>query len=117
MAGGCWQPRRPKLIVAQRTLWPWGNGARPHARRVAAAAVASLLGPHLLEQFTGTPFRAQADIGCVFLGLLCIDLCGNSPIADVLNLIDTGFSELDHYYRPAGLPREKQPWLASAWRR
>ena len=28
-----------------------------------------------------------------------------------------GFSELDHYYRPAGLPRENQPWLASAWRR
>jgi SAM-dependent methyltransferase len=28
-----------------------------------------------------------------------------------------GFYELDHYYRPAGLPREKQPWLASAWRR
>jgi len=28
-----------------------------------------------------------------------------------------GFSELDHYYRPAGLPREKQPWLASVWRR
>ena len=28
-----------------------------------------------------------------------------------------GFVELDHYYRPAGLPREKQPWLASVWRR
>ena len=28
-----------------------------------------------------------------------------------------GFVELTHYYRPAGLPREKQPWLASAWRR
>jgi SAM-dependent methyltransferase len=28
-----------------------------------------------------------------------------------------GFSELDHYYRPAGVPREKQPWLASVWRR
>jgi len=27
-----------------------------------------------------------------------------------------GFSELEHYYRPAGLPREQQPWLASAWR-
>jgi SAM-dependent methyltransferase len=27
------------------------------------------------------------------------------------------FSELDYYYRPAGLPREKQPWLASVWRR
>jgi SAM-dependent methyltransferase len=28
-----------------------------------------------------------------------------------------GFNELSHYYRPAGLPREKQPWLASVWRR
>jgi len=28
-----------------------------------------------------------------------------------------GFIELNHYYRPAGLPREKQPWLASVWRR
>ncbi len=27
-----------------------------------------------------------------------------------------GFSELDYYYRPAGLPREKQSWLASVWR-
>jgi len=30
---------------------------------------------------------------------------------------DAGFMELTHYYRPAGLPREQQPWLASAWRR
>ena len=28
-----------------------------------------------------------------------------------------GFIELAHYYRPEGLPREQQPWLASAWRR
>ncbi len=27
-----------------------------------------------------------------------------------------GFAELEHYYRPIGLPREQQPWLASAWR-
>jgi SAM-dependent methyltransferase len=27
-----------------------------------------------------------------------------------------GFIELEHYYRPTGLPREQQPWLASAWR-
>jgi len=27
-----------------------------------------------------------------------------------------GFVELSHYYRPAGLPREQQPWLASVWR-
>jgi len=28
-----------------------------------------------------------------------------------------GFVELIHYYRPAGLPREQQPWLASVWRK
>jgi SAM-dependent methyltransferase len=27
-----------------------------------------------------------------------------------------GFVELEHFFRPAGLPREQQPWLASAWR-
>ena len=27
-----------------------------------------------------------------------------------------GFSELEHYYRPEGLPRAEQPWLASVWR-
>ena len=28
-----------------------------------------------------------------------------------------GFMELEHYYRPPGLPREQQPWLASVWRK
>ena len=28
-----------------------------------------------------------------------------------------GFMELTHYYRPTGLPREQQPWLASVWRK
>jgi SAM-dependent methyltransferase len=28
-----------------------------------------------------------------------------------------GFLELSHYYRPAGRPREQQPWLASLWRK
>ena len=28
-----------------------------------------------------------------------------------------GFRELEHYYRPAGRPRDQQPWLASVWRR
>jgi SAM-dependent methyltransferase len=32
-------------------------------------------------------------------------------------LRDASFVELDHYYRPPGLPREQQPWLASVWRR
>lgn len=29
---------------------------------------------------------------------------------------DAGFALLDRYYRPAGLPREQQPWLATVWR-
>jgi SAM-dependent methyltransferase len=32
-------------------------------------------------------------------------------------LCGAGFQELEHYYRPTGLPREQQPWLASVWRR
>jgi len=28
-----------------------------------------------------------------------------------------GFAELTHYYRPPGLPRNQQPWLASVWRK
>lgn len=28
-----------------------------------------------------------------------------------------GFEELTHYYRPAGKPREQQPWLATVWRK
>jgi SAM-dependent methyltransferase len=30
---------------------------------------------------------------------------------------NAGFVELTHYYRPIGLPREQQPWLASVWRK
>ena len=32
-------------------------------------------------------------------------------------MFDAGFSELTQYYRPTGLPREQQPWLASVWRK
>jgi SAM-dependent methyltransferase len=28
-----------------------------------------------------------------------------------------GFVELAHYYRPPGLPRDQQPWLATVWRK
>lgn len=27
------------------------------------------------------------------------------------------FAEITHYYRPPGLPRDEQPWLASVWRK
>jgi SAM-dependent methyltransferase len=30
---------------------------------------------------------------------------------------DAGFALLDQYYRPAGLPRAEQPWLATVWRK
>ena len=32
-------------------------------------------------------------------------------------LTGAGFVELEHYYRPTGLRRAQQPWLASVWRR
>ena len=28
-----------------------------------------------------------------------------------------GFEAITHYYRPPGLPRDQQPWLASVWRK
>jgi SAM-dependent methyltransferase len=30
---------------------------------------------------------------------------------------DAGFEAIRHYYRPEGLPRAEQPWLASVWRK
>ncbi|HWF63461.1 MAG TPA: class I SAM-dependent methyltransferase [Rhizomicrobium sp.] len=33
------------------------------------------------------------------------------------HMTGAGFTELAHYYRPAGLPRHEQPWLASVWRK
>lgn len=32
-------------------------------------------------------------------------------------LLVAGFEPIRHYYRPPGLPRDQQPWLASLWRR
>jgi SAM-dependent methyltransferase len=31
-------------------------------------------------------------------------------------LAEAGYTELKHYYRPAGVPRDQQPWLATVWR-
>ena len=32
-------------------------------------------------------------------------------------VVAAGFDELGHYFRPPGLPRDRQPWLATLWRR
>ncbi len=31
-------------------------------------------------------------------------------------VVAAGFQEIEHYYRPPGLPRAQQPWLATVWR-
>jgi hypothetical protein len=31
-------------------------------------------------------------------------------------LAAAGFAELEHYYRPDGVPVAQRPWLASVWR-
>jgi len=31
-------------------------------------------------------------------------------------VLGAGFEEIRHYYRPPGLPRDQQPWLATLWR-
>jgi len=40
---------------------------------------------------------------------------GLSAWTDVVSA--AGFTLLDHYYRPAGVPREEQHWLATVWRK
>ena len=32
-------------------------------------------------------------------------------------VLGVGFEEIGHYYRPQGLPRNQQGWLATLWRR
>jgi SAM-dependent methyltransferase len=32
-------------------------------------------------------------------------------------MTSAGFTELQHFYRPTGMPREQQPWLATVYRR
>jgi len=32
-------------------------------------------------------------------------------------VVGAGFTEITHYYRPPGLPRAQQPWLASVWQK
>jgi SAM-dependent methyltransferase len=43
--------------------------------------------------------------------------CYHSMEAWCAYMNEAGFVELEHYYRPDGLPREQQPWLASVWRK
>ena len=33
------------------------------------------------------------------------------------HLLAAGFAELEHFFRPSGVPIEQRPWLASVWRK
>lgn len=33
------------------------------------------------------------------------------------HLLKANFVEIEHYYRPSGLPFEQQPWLATVWKK
>ena len=41
----------------------------------------------------------------------------HEPATWIRHLESAGLTLVDHYYRPAGLPREAQPWLATVARR
>jgi len=53
-----------------------------------------------MEGFQGERYGAYHDLGC-WRGYLT----------------NANFEELEHYYRPDGLPREQQPWLVTVWRK
>ena len=43
--------------------------------------------------------------------------CYHDPVAWKAFVGAAGFVEVRHYYRPHGLPRDQQPWLATVWRK
>ena len=55
------------------------------------------------------------------LTLLTIDLYLPGGLIEGSRSLDSartaGFTVLEHYYRPPGLPREQQPWLATVARK
>ena len=41
----------------------------------------------------------------------------HAPATWLRHVSNAGFELLDQFYRPAGLPRAEQPWLATVWRK
>ena len=86
----------------------------------------------LLKHIPGNPPFSILDFGCgpgrdlgTFskMGHLAIGLEGCANFARMAldysgcEVWNQDFLKLDHYYRPANLPFEQQPWLASVWRK
>ena len=74
--------------------------------------------PFTLLDFGCGPGR---DLGTFkALGHRVIGLDGSAQLAAIArknNGCEVLVQNFDHYYRPAGLPHEMQPWLASVWRK
>ena len=64
----------------------------------------------LLPEVLGKLFDALKPDGVLF---------SSNPRGDNREayLVGAGFEPVRHYYRPPGLPRDLQPWLASVWRK
>ena len=94
-------------VFANASLFHIPSGNLPNALKQLAAALKS--GGIL---FSSNPRGDnqegwQGDRYCVFHNY--------SAWANFMN--QAGFVEIDHYYRPQGLPCEQQPWLSSVWRK
>ena len=93
----------------------FANASLFHVPRRELPRVLRELGASLKPRgvlFSSNP-RGPNEEGC-YHGRWCVyhDLDGWRRF-----MRDAGFEELERYYRPAGLPRDQQPWLASVWRR
>ena len=75
------------------------------------------------DAFDGIPtliaYAMKANSNQAVLKLMASEGCGADVVSlgELERVLAAGFAELEHYYRPAGLPREEQPWLASVWRK
>lgn len=93
-------------VFANASLFHVPTSALPHVLRVLHAALRSdgilfCSNPrgNNQEGWNGSRYGAYHDLG-------------NWRAV----MASAGFVEIHHYYRPPGLPREHQPWLASVWR-
>ena len=78
------------------------------------------LGKAKCERFGDTSVLRFDTVGKPKAHVVCVHglgLCAKAYIPFAERMAAAGYVELEHYYRPANLPREQQPWLASVWRR
>ena len=99
------------IAYYDRSAQTYWDGTRDHDVSQNTAA--------LLDAIEGYPPYSILDLGCGpgrdlpdgrYGCFFDLDTCRT-------NLRAVGFLELRNYFRPPGLPRDRQPWLATVWRR